>query len=147
MNHLHPRMLCAKFGWKWPSGSIEEDFQKFSMYFLLFFQLSPLWAECGPSFIQTWIPFTQECFVLSLVEAEPVVLEMNFFSSFQCIFTILPLSPLLSRAWPFMNPLHKGILSAKFGWNWSWRWKFLKVVNLFLFPQLSPLWEGRGPSF
>ena len=22
---LHPRMLCAKFGWNWPSGSGEED--------------------------------------------------------------------------------------------------------------------------
>ena len=26
MNPLHPRMLCAKFGWNWPSGSGEEDF-------------------------------------------------------------------------------------------------------------------------
>ena len=25
LNLLHPRMLCAKFGWNWPSGSGEED--------------------------------------------------------------------------------------------------------------------------
>ena len=25
LNSLHPRMLCAKFGWNWPSGSGEED--------------------------------------------------------------------------------------------------------------------------
>ena len=25
LNPLHPRMLCAKFGWNWPSGSEEED--------------------------------------------------------------------------------------------------------------------------
>ena len=25
LNPLHPRMLCAKFGWNWPSGSWEED--------------------------------------------------------------------------------------------------------------------------
>ena len=25
LNSLHPRRLCAKFGWKWPSGSGEED--------------------------------------------------------------------------------------------------------------------------
>ena len=25
LNHLHPRMLCAKFGWNWPSVSGEED--------------------------------------------------------------------------------------------------------------------------
>ena len=24
LNPLHPRMLCAKFGWNWPSGSREE---------------------------------------------------------------------------------------------------------------------------
>ena len=26
LNPLHPRMLCAKFGWNWPSGTGEEDF-------------------------------------------------------------------------------------------------------------------------
>ena len=26
LNPLHTRMLCAKFGWNWPSGSGEEDF-------------------------------------------------------------------------------------------------------------------------
>ena len=26
LNPLHPRMLCAKFGWNWPSGSEEEWF-------------------------------------------------------------------------------------------------------------------------
>ena len=30
-NPLYPKMLFAKFGWIWPSGSIEEDF--WSMYF------------------------------------------------------------------------------------------------------------------
>ena len=25
LNTLCPRMLCAKFGWNWPSGSFEED--------------------------------------------------------------------------------------------------------------------------
>ena len=24
LNPIHPRMLCAKFGWNWPSGSGEE---------------------------------------------------------------------------------------------------------------------------
>ena len=26
LNPLYPKMLFAKFGWNWPSGSIEEDF-------------------------------------------------------------------------------------------------------------------------
>ena len=25
LNPLHPGILCAKFGWSWPSGSEEED--------------------------------------------------------------------------------------------------------------------------
>ena len=25
LNPLHPRMLCAKFGWNWPSGSGEDE--------------------------------------------------------------------------------------------------------------------------
>ena len=31
--------------------------------------------------------------------------------------------------------------------QWFWRIRFLKVVNLFIISQLSPLWEERGPSF
>ena len=27
LNPLYPRMLCAKFGWNWPSGSGEEDWK------------------------------------------------------------------------------------------------------------------------
>ena len=33
----------------------------------------------GASFEQTWIPFTQECFVPSLVEISPVVLKKKIF--------------------------------------------------------------------
>ena len=45
-------------------------------------------------FIWTWIPFTQGCFVPSLVEIGPVVLEKKIFKFCQCIFTISSLSPL-----------------------------------------------------
>ena len=31
LNSLYPGMLFARFGWNWPSGSIEEDFQIFAM--------------------------------------------------------------------------------------------------------------------
>ena len=33
----------------------------------------------GPSFEQTWIPFTQGCFVPSLVEIGPVILEKKIY--------------------------------------------------------------------
>ena len=42
LNPLHPRMLCDKFGWKWLSGSGEEDFLISSMYFHYFVIIYPL---------------------------------------------------------------------------------------------------------
>ena len=42
LNPLHPRMLCAKFGWNWLSSSGEEDFEKLSIYFYYFRIISPL---------------------------------------------------------------------------------------------------------
>ena len=55
---LHPRMLCAKFGWNMLSGSWEEKFLISSMYFQYFKIIYP-WKGRGPSFEQTWIPFTK----------------------------------------------------------------------------------------
>ena len=49
LNPLHPRMLCAKIGWNWLSGSGEEDFLILSMYFSLFVIISP-WKRAGPFF-------------------------------------------------------------------------------------------------
>ena len=46
LNPLHPRMLCAKFGWKWPSGSGDEDFLISSMFFRYFEIISP-WKGAG----------------------------------------------------------------------------------------------------
>ena len=42
MNPLQPRMLCAKFGWNWPSGFGEEVFLISSVYFSLFRNYLPL---------------------------------------------------------------------------------------------------------
>ena len=47
LNPLHPRKLCAKFSWNWPSGSGEEDFLISSMYFRYFLIISP-WKRAGP---------------------------------------------------------------------------------------------------
>ena len=49
-------------------------FLNFSKYFHYFVIFSP-WKKAGPSFEQTWIPFTQGCFVPSLIKIGPVVLE------------------------------------------------------------------------
>ena len=47
LNPIHLRMLCAKFGWNWLSGSAEEDFLISSMYFRYFWIISP-WKRAGP---------------------------------------------------------------------------------------------------
>ena len=70
------------------------------------------------SFEQTWIPFTQGCFVPRLVEIGPVVLEniLKFRKVYFHYFIII--SP-WKRAGPFiwtnLNPLHPRMLCAKFG--------------------------------
>ena len=43
LESLHPRMLCAKFGWKWPRS----EFLKFWMYFYYFTIISP-WRRAWP---------------------------------------------------------------------------------------------------
>ena len=70
----YPNMLCAKFGWNWPSGSEEESFLISSMYYR-YFATTPFGKGHGPSFEQIWIPYTQGCFVPSLVEIGQMVLE------------------------------------------------------------------------
>ena len=94
-------MLCAKFGWNWPSVSGEEDFLISSMYFHYFIIISP-WKRVGPFIWTNLNPLHPGILCASLVEIGPVVLEKKIFKSCQCIFTI---------------------------------------------SLLSPLWEGRGPSF
>ena len=41
MNYIHSRMLCTKFGWKWPSGSEVNFLKNFMMNFHYFFIISP----------------------------------------------------------------------------------------------------------
>ena len=58
LNPLHPRMLCAKFGWNWPSGFGEEDFLISSMYFQYFVIISP-WKREGPFILTNLNPLHQ----------------------------------------------------------------------------------------
>ena len=68
--------------------------------FLLFCNYHPLGK--GPSFKQTVIPFTQGCFMLSLVEIGPVILE-KILKFRQCIFTISSSSPLRKGRGPIFE--------------------------------------------
>ena len=46
LESLHPRILCAKFGWNWLSGSGEEDFLILSLFFPYFCNYLP-WEKGG----------------------------------------------------------------------------------------------------
>ena len=59
-----------------------------SLYFYLIRDYLPLEKGFGPSFEETWFPFTQGCIVPSLIEISPVVLEKKILKFRQCIFAI-----------------------------------------------------------
>ena len=138
----YPRMLCAKFGWNWPTGSVEDDFKMLSTYFHYF-------VRRGPSFEQAWIPLTQRRFMPNLVEICPVVhLKIR-----QYIFAIssVNISP-WKRAEPFiwtnLNPLHPRMIYAKFGLKlakWFWRGRYFKFLNVFSLSWHYLLLEQGGP--
>ena len=65
-----PRMHCTMFCWIWPSGSGENKNLNFVNVFSLFANFLPL--EKGGS---SWIHSTKGCFVPSLIEVGPVIVE------------------------------------------------------------------------
>ena len=79
-------MLYAKFGLNRPSGSKEEHFKISSNVFPLFRYHLPL--EKGGDLHLYKVSFTQGCFVLSLIEIGPLVLEKKIFKIRLCIFLI-----------------------------------------------------------
>ena len=98
LNNLHPRMHCAKFGWKWLSGSGEEDFLTIS-------QLSPLWVGCGPSFEQTWIPFTKECLCQIWLKLDQWIWRRRFFKVLNVFLQFTIISPWEGREPSFKHTL------------------------------------------
>ena len=89
------------FGWKWPSGTGEEAILILSLYLL---QLSPLGIGHGPSFEETWIPFTQGSFGPNWLKLAQWFWRF-FFKFRHCIFVISLLSPLGKGHEP-SKPLH-----------------------------------------
>ena len=80
--------------------------------------LSPLRKGLGPSFEQTWIPFTKGCFVLSLVEIGLVVLEKKIFKIFSIYFGYFFIISPWKRTGPFiwtnLNPFAQGYIVPSF---------------------------------
>ena len=58
-----------------------------------------LWEFIGSSFEQTWIPFTQGCFVPRLVEIGPVVLEKKILKFRKCVFSLFRNYLPLEKGW------------------------------------------------
>ena len=67
-------MPFDKFGWTWPNG-LEKKIFKFRNEFSLFRYYLPLEKDVVVHLKKKWFPFTQGCFVSSLVEIGPVVLK------------------------------------------------------------------------
>ena len=102
-------------------------------------------------FVKPWVSFTKGCFVTSLVEIGPVVLEKKMFKFRQCIFAIALLSPLRKGHGPSSEqtwiPFTQGCL-CMFGWNLpsgSWEEK-IKISSMYLwyFIIISP-WKRVWP--
>ena len=75
-------------------------------YLLKFESPLPFWKERGPSFEGTWIPFTQECVVSSLVEIGQVVLEKIFLKIRLNVFSLFHYHlPLDKDRVPHLNKL------------------------------------------
>ena len=85
----------------------------------------------GSLFLKTWVSFTQGCYVPSLLDFGPGLLE-NFLKRFcQHIFAISLLSSLGKRIEQTWIPLNQGCFVQKFSWNWpscSWKVK-MKMWN------------------
>ena len=141
LNPLHPRMLCAKFGWNWPSGSGEEDFLISSMYFHYFVIISP-WERAG-SF--SW---------RNLNPLQPMMLcakfgwnwpsgsgEEDFLISSMYFHYFVIWKGAGRIIWTNLTLLNQRMLCAKFGW--FWRRRFFNFVNVFsLFRNYLPLEKG-----
>ena len=121
LNPYHPRMLCAKFGWNWPSGSWEEDFLISSMYFRYFVIISP-WKRTGPFIWRNLNPLHPRMLCAKFGWNWPSgSWEEDFLISSMYFRYFVLISP-WKRARPFiwtnLNLLHPRMLCAKFGWNW-----------------------------
>ena len=114
------------------------------MYFRYFVIISP-WKRVWPFIEQTWIPFTQGCFVPSLFEIDLVDFKI-LLMYFRIFLIISPWKKAGPFIWTNLNPLHRKMHCVKFGWNWlsgSEEEYFLNFVNLFsLFLNYLPLEKG-----
>ena len=115
-------MLCAKFGWNWPSHSWEDDFKISSMYFYFFTIIFP--RKSVWSFILRKLnpPHSRMlCGTFSWNWAIGSRKEEYYQSSSMYFRYLLIISPWKWTRTVFctkLNPLHPRLISAKFCRNW-----------------------------
>ena len=124
MNPLHPRTLCAKFGWNWPTGSGESgevEFLNLSMYFRKFVIIPP-WKRAGLfnwtnlNSLHTNMICAKFGWNWPTGSGEEDFLNVSMY--FRNFVIISPRKKAGSFIWTNLNPLHPRKLCAKFVWNW-----------------------------
>ena len=75
INSLYPRLLCAKFGWNWPSGSGGGDFLILSLYFSPFHNYLPLEKNAALHLNKLESPLPKDALCQVWLKFGPVVLE------------------------------------------------------------------------
>ena len=151
LNPIHPRMLCAKFGWNWSSDSGEEDFLISSMYFRYFVIISP-WKRAGPFIWTNLNPLHPRMLFakfgwnwLSGSGEEDLWISLMYF----CNFVIIsPLKRTKSFICINLNPFHHKMIYAKFAWNWPSSYGeedlLISLIYFCYFIIISP-WKRAGP--
>ena len=133
---LHPRMLCAKIGLNWPSGSGEEDFLISSMYFRYFVIISS-WKRTRP-FIWTNLNSPSPKDALCQVWLKLIKWFWRRFLNFVNVFFLypfyLPLEKGRALYWNKLeSPLPKDALCQVWlklaQWFWRRRWKCEKFTD------------------
>jgi hypothetical protein len=154
LNFLHPRMICTKFDWIWPSSSGEEDFFKIFSAFLLFrYYLpfkkgSPLDLNKRESprpkddLCQVWFKLAQWFWRRRFLYDPTPILHFCEYLPFEEDLALY-LNKLESPS-P-KDDLYQLWLNLA---QWFWRRKFLNIFSVFfILLLLSPLGEGQSPSF
>ena len=109
-NPLHPRMLCAMFGWNWPSGSREEDCNFLPLEKDSTLYLNKLESTSSKNALcQFWLNLANWFWWRRF---------LNFVHVFRYFVIISPWRRTRLFIWTNLNPLHQRILCANFGWNW-----------------------------
>ena len=131
LNPLHPRMPCAKLLWNWPSGSWEEDFHIWLMYFHYYIIISP-WKRGGGLHLNKFeSPSPKDALCQVWLKLAQWFLRrrfLNFVNVFPLLHNYLPLGKV--RALYLKKLESPSLRDALFqGWNWpsgsgeeeSWR--------------------------